>query len=521
MFRFPSKLSKIFLVLFIALSVISLNACKKEKPAPKYVFLFIGDGVSFAQRHLAQMSADAPLLMNSLPVQGVMTTEAADSAIPDAASATSAFATGQKVPNGVISMLPETSEKLPLITELAAKNTFNVAVLTTASVDDATPAAFYARSEKRTAYYDIATQVPESSLTLLAGAKFKRPRSFKKDDLDVVLKRGGYKIFTPSKDNVSYPSGKVAVTYDSIPYTIDARKNSPDLAEMVQKAIAKLGTEKSFFIVAESAKIDAAAHMHDTATMLEEMKSFDAAVKKAYDFYKAHPNDTLLIVTGDHETGGLVLGANNAKKIDLSVFEPQKKSMVSFRYDVMRFKSRHASLGVLEDFMPTVTRVFGLKMFSASQKEALKLKAEEGDEKAAEDLEKALTPAETAILREGLRYSMTEKSRRPETKEYKAKYGNYEPMPTAVAAVLNKRAGIGYATFEHSAVPVPVSAVGYRSDLFSGSYPNTDMFSKLLNVMGIPLPPPPAVPAPELPAAEAEAPQTETPAETKAADIQK
>ena len=488
MLKFPAKLSKILIVLFGAAVLLSLNACKEEKPAPKYVFFFIGDGFSFSQRYLAETAAGSPLLSSSFPVQGVMTTEAPDSAIPDSASAASAFSTGQKIPNGVISMLPETEEKLPLITGLAAKNGFNAAVVTTATVDDATPAAFYARSAKRNAYYDIATQLPESSLSLLAGVKFKRPRSFKKEDLDVVLKRGGYKIFKPSKDNVSYPSGKVAVTYDAIPYAIDARKNSPNLAEMVKKSIAKLGTAKSFFMVVEGAKTDVAAHMHDTATLIKEIRSFDDAVKEAYEFYKTRPNDTLIVVAGDHETGGLTLGANNAEKINLSVFEKQKKSLSSFRYDVLRFKSRHASFGVLEDFMPAVTRVFGLKMFSASQKEALKLKAEEGDESAAEDLKNALTPEEIAVLREGLRYSMTEKSRRPKTKDFDGKYADYEPMPTAVAKVLNARAGIGYSTFGHTAAPVPVSAVGYRADLFSGSYPNTDMFSKLLNAMGIPLP---------------------------------
>ena len=76
----------------------------------------------------------------------------------------------------------------------------------------------------------------------------------------------------------------------------------------------------------------------------------------------------------------------------------------------------------------------------------------------------------------------------------KEKYSDYDPVTIAVMNVLNKRAGIGYTTFEHTAATVPVSAVGYKADLFAGSYESTDIFSKFLNVMGIVLPQPPATP---------------------------
>ena len=122
------------------------------------------------------------------------------------------------------------------------------------------------------------------------------------------------------------------------------------------------------------------------------------------------------------------------------------------------------------------------------------LKETEGDEQAAQDLKSALTPSEISVLREGLRHSLTEKSRRPKTPEFKEKYSDYDPVTIAVMNVLNKRAGIGYTTFEHTAATVPVSAVGYKADLFAGSYESTDIFSKLLNVMGIVLPQPPATP---------------------------
>lgn len=465
-----------------------LNACKEEKPAPKYVFLFIGDGFSFAQRQIAEMARGEELVSSGFPVQGVMTVSAADSFIPDSAASASAFSTGKRIPNGNVAFIPESEGELDLITELAAKSDMNTAVLTTASADDATPAAFYARSAKRTAYYDIASQLAESPLGLIAGAKFKRPRAFKKDDLNVVLKNGGRKVFIPSKDNLSYPAGRVAVTYDSVPLAIDAKKNFPSLAEMVGKAVAKAGDEKGFFIVAESAKIDVAAHMNDTAALIKEVQSFDEAVKKALEFYEKHPADTLVVVTGDHETGGLSLGAFGAENIDPSVFSVQKKSAGAFKYDVSRFKSRRAGGGVLEDFMPAVERVFGLKMLSAKEKKELKDKAADGDAQAGFDLKMALTPADVAALREALRYSMSEKSKRPKTDAFKAKYGDYDPVSVAAVRILNKKAGVAYAAFGHTASPVPVSAVGYRAETFGGVYPNTQLFSKLLGAMNIPEP---------------------------------
>lgn len=472
----------IFLIFFACLSFF-LNGCKEEKLA-KYVFLFIGDGSSYAHRYITELASDEKLFINSLPIQGVMDV-AAVSAIPDSAAASTAMATGKKVPNGVLSMNPETEEKYQQITKLLTQNGFNTALITNVNLDDATPAAFYAHALKRHSYYDIAVQVPDSAIRLFVGEAFKRPKSFKKPDLDVVLKEGGYKLFTPSKGNISYPSGKTIVTYKNIPYAIDSKDESTKLASFVKKAIAQLGKEKGFLIVVENGKIDQAAHMHDPATLVKEVKEFDEAVKEAYAFYMEHPEETLIIVTSDHETGGLTLGHQNAEDIDMSFFDLQKISAASFRTNINRFRNRRGTTASVEDFMPNVQRSFGLRILSKEEKQEMTLKAEEGDENAKTALRFNLTPAEISIMREAYRYSMMDRNKRPQTEAYKNKYDQNDPLQMAPTFILSQRAGISFTTFGHTGTPVPVSAVGKEALLFSGRYSNTEIYRKILNVLKV------------------------------------
>lgn len=492
-----------FLILFFTAALCVLNGCKEEKLA-KYVFLFVGDGVSYAQRHIAELSGGETLLSNRLPVQASATTASISSALTDSAAAATALATGEKVAQGVLSMDVETDTPFPLITTLAANNGYNVGLLTTATLDDATPAAFYAHAPKRYSYYDIAVQVPESGLRLMVGASFKRPKSLNRPDLDTVLKQGGYRLFSPAKDNTSFPSGKVIATYRTIPFAIDARENAPTLASFVRKAIAQMGTEKGFFMVVEGAKIDVAAHLHDAGALIREMQAFDDALKEAYDFYLKHPDETLIVVTGDHETGGLTLGAYDAENIDLSVYENQKISLQAFKYNISRFRARHPSGAILEDFMPTLEKYFGLRLLSAQDRKELRQKARKGDEEAAAALKMALTSSETSLLREAFRYSMMPAAKRPKTEAYLDRYGKNDPLQIAPALILAQRAGVGFSTFGHTAVPVPVSSIGNGAYFFTGTFPLTAIFGKLLTAMGIPVPAAPSATAenPETPAAE-------------------
>lgn len=468
-------------------SLIMLNACKEEKLA-KYVFLFVGDGASYSQKHLTELNSAERLFSNTLPVQGFITTAAADSNIADTAAAASALSTGTLVPNGAVSMLSEGEEELPLITSLAGQNGYNVGIITDMSLDGSVPAAFYARSLKKQNYYDIAVQLKNSRVSLAVGGAFKRPKSFKKEDLETVLRQSGFKQISSVKESEKLPSGKVVAAMKSIPFAIDATQDSPTLSLFVKKALEKFGTEKGFFLVVSGSKINEAAEMHDTAAMMKQIRAFDEALKAAYAFYEQHPDETLIVVTGTSETGGLSLGADKAEKLDVSVFEHQKISADAFKSAINRFRRRRQTGATLEDFMPQIEKNFGLRILSREAKKELREKAKAGDEEAAKALMMEISSSELSFLRDAFRYSMMDSSKRPKTEAYLNKYGSYDPLQVAPVQILAQRAGIEYTTFGQTAMPLPVSVVGNGAYFFTGSYPQTELFGKILTAMGITIP---------------------------------
>ncbi|MBR1777344.1 MAG: alkaline phosphatase [Alphaproteobacteria bacterium] len=461
-----------------------LNACQEEKLA-KYVFLFIGDGASYAQRRLTELAEGKHLFVNTLPVQGVATAASAKSNLADTASSAGALATGQLGAEGMISMLSENEPALPLITSVVAEKGYAVGIIADSFLDGAVPASFYAHSAKKQNYYDIAVQTKDSGISLMIGQAFKRQKSFQKEDLGVVLKNGGYKqLFSLQKDEV-LPSGKVIASLKNIPFAIDAKPEAPSLAMFVQKAIDKFQGEKGFVLITIGSKMNQAAGMHDTAALIKEINAFDQAVQAAWDFYHTHDQETLIIVTGTVETGGLTLGVDNSGDLKADILKNQNISADAFKPVISRFRQRRQAGAVLEDFMPQIEKNFGLRILSKEQKKELNAKAKAGDEEAKKALEMNLSAAELSGLREAFRYSMMEPAKRPKTEAYVNKYDKYDPLQIAPAQILARRAGLGYSTFGQTGVPVPVSAIGNGAFFFMGNYPQTALFGKLLKAMGI------------------------------------
>lgn len=486
-FRRVQKSKTVFgLCLLLSLCFL-LNACKEEKLA-KYVFLFIGDGASYAQRRLTELAQRDRLFINTLPIQGASTAAALHSNLADTAASAAALASGKLGQENMVAMLSEDEPVLPLITSVAAQNGYAVGLVSDVSLDSVVPASFYAHSAKKQSYYDIAVQAKDSQISLMMGQTFKRQKAFKKEDLGVILKKSGYKQISSLKEQENLPAGKVIASFKKIPFAIDAKPKSPSLAFFVEKAINQLQNEKGFLLIAVAGKMNQAAEMHDTATMIREINAFDQAVKKAYEFYEQHPQETLIVVAGTVETGGMTLGIDNSADLDTEIFKNQKISTEAFKSAINRFRKRRPVGATVENFMPQIEKNFGLKILSKNQKADLKKLAANGDEKAKEDLKMNLDSSELALLREAFRYSMTEPSKRPKNEAYLNKYEKYDPLQIAVSAILAKRAGVGYSTFGQTAVPMPVSAVGNGAFLFMGNYPQTALFSKILGAMGLMMP---------------------------------
>lgn len=488
-FLYVKKARNLLLWAGFCLMCCFLNACREEKLA-KFVFLFVGDGASYAQRRLTELAEGKTLFIDTLPVQSVTTSSSADSNLADTASAAAAMATGQQGMQGMISMLSEEDPALPLISSVVSDYGYAVGIVTDSSLDSAVPASFYAHSPKKQNYYDIAVQVKDSNIPLFVGQAFKRQKSFNKEDLNGILKKSGFKqIFSLAK-NESLPSGRVIVALKNIPFAIDAKPESTSLAMLVEKAIDRFKNEKGFMLIVAGGKMNQAAETHDTATLIKETAAFDRAVRTAWDFYQAHAQETLIVVAGTVETGGLTLGTNNSEKLNADVFKHQKVSLETFKSSVNRFRQRRKEGAVLEDFMPQIEKNFGLRMLSKEEKKELTAQAKNGDKEAEKALEMNLSAAETAALREAFRYSMTDVAKRPKTETYLNKYDKYDPLQIAPAQILAARAGVGYSSFGRTGMPVPVSVVGNGAFLFMGNYSQTTLFNKILQAMGIKVKPP-------------------------------
>ncbi len=311
---------KYLLTLFLCLSSASLWAVQ-----PKYVFYFIGDGMGIplltATEHYRANKkgfyGNERLAMFSLPIKGLSTTYCSDSYITDSAAAGTALATGNKTATGMIGMTPDSAAVYSIAVD--AKHTGKaVGLITSVSIDHATPAAFYAHRPHRNQYHNIALDGIAASFDLYGGAGLLNPVV---DDVDAYreYEKAGY-VRLKGRDGLKkLPSAKSPVVLterdgasaSSLALAIDRTPDDMTLADMVRASISylkKRGGDKGFFLMAEGGQIDWACHSNDAAAAIEEVTDFDNAIAEAYSFYKKHPGETLIIVTADHETGGFALG---------------------------------------------------------------------------------------------------------------------------------------------------------------------------------------------------------------------
>ena len=315
----------------------------------KYVFYMIGDGMGSNQVLAAEMYqaelqgriGRVPLRMTSFPYFGMANTFSASSGITDSAAAGTALATGHKTNNGCLGV---DKDSVPVISiaEEWHKEGWPVGIMTSVAIDHATPAAFYAHVNKRSKYYKIGTQLASTGYEFFGGAGFHHP--YKKKDpsapnlydlceangytfahgyADAQTKLGADKlILVQANDGIdkNKPS-------ESIPYAIDRKDGDLTLPQIVETAIAYLAPKGKFFMMIEGGKIDYAGHGDDAATNIQEVLDFDQAIELAYQFYLAHPDETLIVVTADHETGGMALGTGGKYFLNLKALQEQKQSI--------------------------------------------------------------------------------------------------------------------------------------------------------------------------------------------------
>jgi len=321
-----------------------------------------------------------------------------------------------------------------------------------------------------------------SGFEYFAGGEVYQPRGSKKDQPDAygILRENGYTIARTAKEiaALNSSSGKCYAVSPSIqdsgamPYAIDRKSGDISLTDLVVKGIEVLDNKDGFFLMAESGKIDWSCHANDAMTTIAEVIDFESAVKAAYDFAQKHPDETLIVVTGDHETGGMTIGfASTGYTTALSILNNQKLSYVEFDKIITGMQKVDPNL-TFDQVMPHITRHFGLKLPSGN-----------ADADKTDPL--VLTGYEVEKLKAGFAQTMLDDKDRIKTQEYDLLYGSYNPLSVSITHVINNKAGIGWTSYAHTGVPVPVYAHGTGAQKFNGYYDNTDVFNKLCDICKI------------------------------------
>ncbi len=493
------------------------------QPVAKYVFLFIGDGLGVAQRNAAELYLAAQdgegtrpeeslLLMNSFPAQGMITTYDLTSVIPDSASTATAMASGFKTASGVIGVDPTGETVYKNISEIAVEQGWKIGILTSVSLDHATPAAFYAHERSRSSMYKINLQLANSGFDFFGGGTMKSPTSKvdgEPNAMDVAADNG-YTIAVGREglESLKPGVGKVIAVNDNVDkdgalqYAID--QDDPGyvtLAEYTAKAIELLDNPTGFFIMVEGGKIDWACHANDAGASIHDTLDFDRAIAEAYEFYQEHPDETLIIVTGDHETGGMSIGfAGTAYSSFVEKIQNQTMSYIDFNLRLQEYKATHtAEDAKLEDVLPLIEEAFGLYVLPEDEKAALEQAVEAGKAEGASDEAKqkaaeaedtlrysmALSDLELGVLEEAFKNSMLGKEERATDDYTYLLYGGYEPLTVKCTTILNQKAGIGWTSYSHTGTPVPVSAIGVGAEQFNGYYDQTEIFTKMIAAAGL------------------------------------
>lgn len=464
------QLTSLFLILSIF--IVSCSAPKtqeQEAKKAKYVFFFIGDGMGIAHRSLTENYLSAlkdeisttQLAMTSLPITGVSTTHAATRRITDSAAAGTALATGSKTSVGTLGLSVNHTDTLLPITYFVQKKGYKTGLVTSVSLNHATPAAFYAHVPTRGEYYKIAQQGAASGIDVFAGGGLKHPKGKDNDQKDayLIFEEAGYTIVR-GKNNIEAIAQTSGMFYlenqrlgpsADMPYAVDYNPNDYTLADFTRKSTQLLDNPNGFFLMVEGGKIDWASHSNDAVGVIHDMIDFDNAVAEALKFYQNHPDETLIIVTADHETGGLSLGYTETKYDgELKLLNNQKASIDVISEHINAVYNQNKTI-TLQQAIEAGKNHYGLDSLSNNEMEKL---------------QKAVTKMNAH-------------------QQEQTEYSGVNTIAFALQEILNHRAGVAWTTLSHTANAVPVYAQGAGAEWFSGNYDNVEIPKKIAKAMGI------------------------------------
>ncbi|MCI5751127.1 MAG: alkaline phosphatase [Oscillospiraceae bacterium] len=469
---------------------------------PKYIFMFIGDGMSYPQVQLSAdyysalaatnnnsiLEANKKLSFMTFPVCGSAVTYDSTSFCPDSASTATSLATGYKTYSGTINMDETFTVEYETIAEkLKEQLGYKVGIVSTVNLNHATPAAYYAHQASRNDYYEISCELIESGFDYFAGGALKdTTKGGTATDSYTLAEQAGYKVIKTQDEaeKLTAADGKAIVISETIAdsgsmsYNNDRKADEWALADYVEKGIEVLDNDNGFFMMVEGGKIDWACHANDAGSTISDTVALSSAVSKAVDFYNKHPDETLIIVTGDHETGGLTIGyAGTNYDTFLTNLKNQKISYAKFDSDyVSKYKENNTSFSAV---MKDITKLFGLTAPAGTPEAEVQLDSADKHPESDNSGTLEMTEYEYEKLKAAYEETMTRTADDEITQEEYLLYGSYEPLTVTITHILNNKSGVNFASYAHTGLPVAVFAQGAGSELFEGYYDNTDIYDNL------------------------------------------
>lgn len=315
--------TKLFLILlivtlpleFVISSGLNTSGGKKaQNKKPVNIIILIGDGMGPAELSAGIAVSENTFFIERFPYAGFCKTSSSDNYVTDSGAAGTAIACGIKTRKRMIGLGPDSSV-VASIMEVAHRNGLSTGIVSTSSITDATPASFAAHNSNRDNYEEIASDFMNGAIDVFIGGGldyFNR----RKDNIDLTanLKENGYDVVYSIEDLMKSKSLKIAGLLARQHMEKANQGRIGKLESMTQKAIEVLSkNKKGFILMVEGSQIDKAGHAHDIEWLTSEVIDFDRSVGVAYEFAQKNSN-TLVVVTADHETGGLTLPGGNLEE---------------------------------------------------------------------------------------------------------------------------------------------------------------------------------------------------------------
>lgn len=433
----------LLVMLFTAVTVMA------EKPA-KYVFLMIGDGMGpeFTRLYM-QMYPESNFsrFAKRIPTG----TDNVYGKTTDSAASGTALACGIKTYNGAIGVDKDGNPRSSLARRLQARN-WKIGVVSSVAINDATPGAHFGNRLIRKDRAGILSDLFASNYDFFGISKVAMPKEFRTRDLAKMFRRSGYTM-VKSKEIDTLKPGNRNIVFGVSEYHQSHAPEIP-LAKVTAKAAELLSAGgKNFFLVVEGGAIDHCNHRNDSAFAIREMMEFDAAIGEALKFAEKYPEETLIVVTADHDTGGTkILDISKARK---DFYKNQKKSLGELTEMVVKMKAAKASV---PEMIRAVTDAVGVVNIS---------------------------PEDGAKLENACKQFISGK--RTKTDKFTASmgYGKYNPLVVEALRIRDRRNGFTYTSFGHTQAKVITFVKGAGAGYFAVPLENSDIPHRIAAAAGL------------------------------------